>query len=71
MGVMEALLVGSAFWIPGVGYACFPQTMFRIRHTPFPPSGDGLTDEGERSYRKLGFTMLISGVLVALYGLSL
>ncbi len=63
-----SLAVGIfALWVGWTFYAT-PQTAFRRRHWPFHPEGNGLTEEGEYSYRVLGVFFLITGVGLVLWG---
>ncbi|WP_255168509.1 hypothetical protein [Natrononativus amylolyticus] len=44
--------------------------MFRVRHFPFTPEGDGLTESGESSYRLTGWFIAGVGVVLLLIGLT-
>lgn len=75
--ILRLITVVIAFllWIAlGIAFIRWPQIMFRVRHFPFHPSGDGLTEGGEQSYIWIGRLIVGTGVLlliiILLVGLS-
>jgi hypothetical protein len=65
----SVLFLSMFWWIVGAGFFFRPQTMFRLRFAPLGPSGDGLTEDGEQSYKRFGIFLILIGVAFAI-GLS-
>ena len=66
-----AFVAACLIWI-GIGavFILDPQTMFRIRYFPPSPNGDGLTEEGENSYKWHGWFIIATGVIMLLVALT-
>ncbi|WP_129114051.1 hypothetical protein [Halegenticoccus tardaugens] len=65
------LFISTIFWVVGAAYLLKPQATFRFEHAPFGPDGDGLTEEGEKAYRRAGLAWIVGGFVVAVLGLTL
>ncbi|WP_101295239.1 hypothetical protein [Halegenticoccus soli] len=66
MAWRDVLFIALLPFLVGTGFLLWPQAMFRFR---FHVSGDGLTAEGERAYRRFGAFLILSGVGFAVWGL--
>ena len=65
------LLISMIIWTVGLGYLLRPQSMFQYKYAPFSSSGDGLTEEGEKAYKRFGLLLVVVGFGVAFWGLTL
>ncbi|WP_458207551.1 hypothetical protein [Haladaptatus sp. NG-SE-30] len=66
----EVLFISMWPVMLGIGYLLWPQKMFRLDVWPFvSASTDGLTEDGEQAYRRIGILWILFGVGFAVIGL--
>lgn len=65
------LFISTICWAVGAAFLLWPQSVFRYRFAPLGPPGDGLTEAGERSYRRFGIFLVLVGFGIAVWGLTL
>lgn len=66
MNWRAVLFLSSMWWIVGAGFFFRPQAMFRLRFAPLGSARDGLTEDGEQSYKRFGIFLILIGVAFAI-----
>lgn len=63
-GFIAISLMLVAYSSIGVVYLLRPQLMFRIYHFPTESSGDHLTEDGVRAYKRYGYGIIGTGIFL-------